>query len=171
MLQIILLTLFPFLVIYAAFSDLFSMTIPNAVSLALMAGFMVVALWTGMEWQTIAWHWAMFGLVLVVTFTLFACNVIGGGDAKLAAAVALWFGWEHSLFYFVIASLLGGLLTLLILKLRSVPLPDWIMKLEWAARIHRADHGVPYGISLGIAALWTYTNTAWLQMATLTTVQ
>lgn len=165
MLEFFLLTLFPFLVIYAAFSDLFSMTIPNTISLILMAGFVVLAYWTGMALEDFAWHWAMFAMVLAVTFTLFAFNVIGGGDAKLAAAVALWLGWEYSLYYFILASFLGGLLTLLVLKARGMILPEWLKTQSWAARIHRADQGIPYGISLGIAALMTYSHTAWMQAA------
>ena len=37
---------------------------------------------------------------------------IGGGDAKIAAATALWFGFDQLFPYLAVASLLGGLLTL-----------------------------------------------------------
>ena len=162
MLDLALIFFFPFFVIYGAASDLFSMTIPNRITLALMIGFMVMALWMKMDWVTIGWHWAMFALVLTITFTLFAFGVIGGGDAKLAAAIALWMGWEHSLVYFLLAAFLGGVLTILILKIRNIPMPDWILRQQWAADIYRAER-IPYGISMGIAALMIYAQTIWMQ--------
>src|SRR5262249_52418386 len=47
-------------------------------------------------------------VVLVAAFSLFARGVIGGGDAKLAAATALWLGFDHLLPYLLYASLIGG---------------------------------------------------------------
>lgn len=162
MLELALVFFFPFLVVYAAASDLFSMTIPNLITLALMVGFMVMAFWLKMDWVTIGWHWAMFAIVLAVTFTLFAFGVIGGGDAKLAAGIALWMGWEHSLMYFLMAAFLGGVLTILIVKLRNVPMPDWVLRQDWAARIYRVER-IPYGISMGAAAMMVYAQSIWMQ--------
>lgn len=162
MLELALIFFFPFLVVYGAASDLFSMTIPNVITLALMVGFMVIALWMKMDWVTIGWHWVMFAIVLAITFTLFAFGVIGGGDAKLAAGIALWMGWEHSLIYFLVAAVFGGVLTLLIMKIRSVPMPDWILRHQWAEDIYTAQR-IPYGISMGAAALMIYAQTIWMQ--------
>ena len=61
--------------------------------------------------------------VLVVAFGFFTRGWIGGGDAKLAAATALWLGFDHLLAYLVYASLFGGALTLLLLQFRTMPLP------------------------------------------------
>src|SRR3954467_15979189 len=84
-----LLVLFPFLMAYAAASDLLTMLIPNRISLALVAGFALMAATGPMSWLDIGLHVGAAALVLTVTFTLFALGVIGGGDAKLAAATAL----------------------------------------------------------------------------------
>ena len=62
-------------------------------------------------------------VVLVVAFGFFTHGWIGGGDAKLAAATALWLGFDHLLPYLVYASLFGGALTLLLLQFRMTPLP------------------------------------------------
>ena len=56
-------------------------------------------------------------------FACFAFGWIGGGDAKLAAVTSLWLGFGNLLDYFFIASIGGGLLTLLVLVARSAPLP------------------------------------------------
>ena len=163
MLNTALLLFFPFFMAFAAASDLVSMTISNKVSLALITGFMVFAIAIGMPLETIAWHWALFLVVLLVGFALFAFGTIGGGDAKLAASTALWLGWAHTMEYLVFAALFGGALTLILLKLRSVPLPNRFEKVDWVARLYRADEGVPYGIALSAAALMVYPETPWMQ--------
>jgi prepilin peptidase CpaA len=50
------LLLFPALMAFAAASDLFTMTISNRVSLALLAGFLVLAVLTGMGLHDILLH-------------------------------------------------------------------------------------------------------------------
>jgi len=143
MLETSLILFFPFVMAFAAASDLVSMTISNKISIALMVGFMVFALWMQMDIVTIGWHWAMFAIVLVISFTLFALGVIGGGDAKLAAATALWLGWEHTMEYVLIFAVMGGLMALVILRLRSLQLPERVSKVSWIARLYNADAGVP----------------------------
>jgi len=152
--------LFPALMAFAAWSDLFTMTISNRISVILVGVFFVLAFWSGMPFNEIGLHVAAALAVLVVTFTFFVCGWIGGGDAKLAAATALWLGFDQLLNYLVIASLLGGVLTLLIMRFRLMPLPALLANQEWAKRLHRMDAGVPYGIALAIAALWVYSDTA-----------
>ncbi len=162
-LDAIRLLLFPALMAFAASSDLFTMTISNRVSLVLVGGFFALALVTGMPAMTIATHVGAGALVLAITFTFFAFGWIGGGDAKLAAATALWLGFDQLLNYGIYASLLGGLLTLIIIRFRLMPLPAPLAEQEWAKRLHRMDSGVPYGIALAIAALMIYPDTAWMK--------
>ena len=162
-LDAIRLLLFPALMAFAASSDLFTMTISNRVSLVLVGGFFALALVTGMPAMTIASHVGAGALVLAVTFTFFAFGWIGGGDAKLAAATALWLGFDQLLNYGIYASLLGGLLTLIVIRFRLMPLPAPLAEQEWAKRLHRMDSGVPYGIALAIAALMIYPETAWMK--------
>src|SRR6185312_14360744 len=113
------LLLFPALMAFAAFSDLFTMTISNRLSIALAAGLALIALVSGMGLVDIGWHVAAAGLVLAVSFIFFTFGWIGGGDAKLAAATALWFGFEHLMDYMLHAALFGGILTLLLLQFRK----------------------------------------------------
>ncbi|MGH1592042.1 A24 family peptidase [Methylobacterium phyllosphaerae] len=148
-----LLILFPFLMAYAAASDLLTMLIPNRISLALVAGFAVLALTGPMSWTEIGVHCAAGSIVLLVTFALFAFGVIGGGDAKLAAATALWLGLDGLGDYLLVASLIGGALTLAILFARTHPLPIRIARMPFALHLHDAKTGIPYGIALSAAAL------------------
>ena len=98
-----------------------------------------------------------------LTFTCFALGWIGGGDAKLAAATALWFGFDHLVMYLAYASVAGGILTLLILQLRQWPLPAPLSSQPWLQRLHDKEGGVPYGIALAIGALLIYPETEWMK--------
>ena len=158
----VVLLLFPCLMAFAASSDFFTMTISNRVSLALAAGFLVLAPAVGMGIAEIGMHVAAAGTILTVTFCMFALGWIGGGDAKLAAATALWLGFDQLLPYLLLASILGGLLTLLIVQARVLPLPRALQGAGWAERLHRKDGGIPYGIALAAAALVVYPDTIWM---------
>jgi len=159
------LLLFPALMAFAASSDLFTMTISNRLSLMLAGGFFLLALIIGMGLATLGMHLAAAALVLVVAFIFFARGWIGGGDAKLVAATALWFGFGHLLDYLIWASLLGGALTLLLLQFRQFDLPQVLARQKWIERLHDANAGVPYGIALAAAALIVYPTTPWMTAA------
>lgn len=157
------LLVFPGLMAFAAASDVVTMTISNKVSLALIGGFLVVAVLSGLGGSDIALHLAAGATVLMAGFVCFACGWIGGGDAKLAAATALWFGFEGLLSYLFAASLLGGALTLLMVQFRMLPLPQLLSGQTWAERLHSKDAGVPYGVALAAAALLLYPDTIWMK--------
>ncbi|MBS0249117.1 MAG: prepilin peptidase [Proteobacteria bacterium] len=160
------LALFPTLMAFAASSDLLTMTISNRLSLALTAGFAVLALTTGMPLAAIGMHVAAAAAVLVVGFIFFSQGWIGGGDAKLFAATALWFGFDHLLDYATYASIFGGVLTLVLLQFRKLPLPAVLARQPWIMRLHEERGGIPYGIALAAAALIIYPKTGWMPGAT-----
>ena len=156
------LLLFPALIAFAASSDLLTMTISNRISLALAGGFLLLAIITGMSPATIAMHAGAATLVLAAGFACFSFGWIGGGDAKLAAATALWFGFDYLLDYLVYASLFGGALTLLLIQFRLLPLPPVLARHDWIVQLHKKGGGVPYGIALAAAALTVYPKTGWM---------
>src|SRR6202161_657545 len=155
-LDIVRLLLFPALMAFAAASDLFTMTISNRVSLALAAGFLVLAVLSGMGFYDILAHVGAGAAVLAVSFACFTMGWVGGGDAKVAAGAALWFGFSHLLAYLVYASLFGGALTLLLLQFRQWPLPYPLAGQAWLLKLHAKESGIPYGIALAIGALVIY---------------
>jgi prepilin peptidase CpaA len=155
----------PLCLAFAAFTDLFTMTIPNRIPAILLGSFLLVAPFTGMEWSTIGMSLAAGLLVFSVTFSLFAINVMGGGDAKLLTATAVWFGFNQSLLVFLISvAYIGGILTLAILLIRSksnsilatgLPIPNSLLMAK----------KIPYGIAIGIAGLITYSDAPLVQSA------
>ena len=158
------LLLFPAMMAFAASSDLFTMTISNRIALILVAGFFGMAFVAGMSPNDVLSHVGAAFSVLAVTFVFFARGWIGGGDAKLAAATALWLGFDHLMPYLLYASIFGGVLTLAMIRFRLMPLPAMLAEQEWAKRLHRSDGGVPYGIALAAAALMIYPDTLWMKL-------
>jgi prepilin peptidase CpaA len=156
MLDFALLAVFPTLMAFAAASDLVTMTIPNKLSLALIIAFGAFAFASGLPAQTVLMHVVAGALMLVLCFGMFAVGWIGGGDAKLAAATALWLGFDTLLQYLFVAAIGGGLLTLAILYLRGATLPAFALQWPWLVRLCERKTGIPYGIALAAAALFVY---------------
>ncbi|UWU14247.1 prepilin peptidase [Rhizobium sullae] len=148
--------IFPLCLAMAAFSDLLTMTIPNRVSLILIAAFLIIAPLAGMPLPHIGMHLLAAMIVFLACFVLFALNVMGGGDAKLLSATAIWFGFNQSLLLFVVSvGLIGGLLTFLILLLRTqsntilaigLPVPNSLLLAK----------KIPYGIAIAIGGFMAF---------------
>jgi prepilin peptidase CpaA len=151
-----ILVIFPLCMAMAACSDLLTMSIPNRLSVVLLASFVAIAPFAGLSLEAFSLHIAAGAAVFAACFALFALNVMGGGDAKILTASAVWFGFDASLVnYLVYVSVFGGLLSLLILAVRAnhnilmvsrVPVPQTMLHAR----------KVPYGIAVGAAAFVAY---------------
>jgi prepilin peptidase CpaA len=149
--QFLLVAVLPAILLAAACWDLASFTIPNRLTLAVAASFGVFFLFLGLSLGTLGLHLLAGLIALVIGFALFALGYIGGGDAKLYAGVALWLG-PHDLFvYTLIATILGGFLTLSLLALRQLPLPAGLRQ-DWILKLHDSRSGIPYGVALAAGA-------------------
>jgi prepilin peptidase CpaA len=136
------------------------MRISNKLVLLLTVAFFIVAIAINLPLQQFAMHVLCALIVLAVAFGLFALRLIGGGDAKLAAATTLWLGFGMTLPYLAYAALFGGVLTILILVVRGIPLNPALARMGWLARLHNKRAGIPYGIALAIAGITVYSNSA-----------
>ncbi|CAK05701.1 prepilin peptidase [Rhizobium johnstonii] len=146
----------PLCLAMAAFSDLFTMTIPNRISVILTASFFVLAPLSGLGLAEIGMHLAGAAIVFSACFALFAFNVMGGGDAKLMSAAALWFGLNESLLFLMTdVAMIGGLITLLILLVRGqsdtilaigLPVPNSVLLAK----------KIPYGIAIAIGGFMAF---------------
>jgi len=154
---------FPVVMALAASSDLLTMRISNKLVLALVGGFFVLALIARTPLSDLGMNLLCALAVLVVAFTFYALHWVGGGDAKLAAATALWLGFGFTLPYLVYAALLGGALTLIILALRRIPLSPLVARFAFIERLHDAKSGIPYGIALAAAGMLVYVETPLFQ--------
>ncbi|MDK4740955.1 prepilin peptidase [Rhizobium sp. CNPSo 3464] len=166
MLEATTLLIFPLCLAVAAFSDLFTMTIPNRVSLVLLGSFIVLAPLLGLTWPDIGMHFAGAAIVFSVCFALFALNVMGGGDAKLLAVSALWFGYDPSLLAFLVyVALIGGAVTLFILVIRSHSSAIMAMGLPLPNSLLIAKK-IPYGIAIAIGGFLAFPSSPMVAAAT-----
>jgi len=151
--EVLVLALLPLLLAAAAGWDLASFTIPNFLQVALLAGFAVLAVALHLGASAIGLH-LLAGLIgLLLGLVLFALGYVGGGDAKLFAVVLLWLGLKDLMPYTLVATVLGGVLTLGLLALRRLPLPAVLARQSWILRLHGSKAGVPYGVALAAGVL------------------
>jgi len=152
MIELIALAAFAGLLVYAACSDVASLTIPNWLSVAMAALFGPLALLTHAPLLEIGVHYA-FGLaILTVGFFLFQANVLGGGDAKLLAAAAVWTGLGAFPVFILGTAVAGGALALAILTARNwspllAGLPPFV------TRLLTPKSGLPYGVAIMVGGL------------------
>ncbi len=163
--EILIIVALPLLLAVAAGWDIASFTIPNYLTLALVAAFAVFAVAANLSFATTGWHILAGFTGLFIGFTLFALGYIGGGDAKLFAAVVLWLGLKDLLAYALLASVLGGVLTLSLMLLRRYPLPNFLMRQAWLVKLHDPCSGIPYGVALAAGAFFLLPSTEVFRLA------
>ncbi|MDB5448473.1 MAG: prepilin peptidase CpaA [Phenylobacterium sp.] len=169
--QTAVLLVFPALVILGAVRDLVSYRIPNWISLALVAGFAVAAgvgALVGVPAGALWLDLAVGAAALVLGVAMFAFRWIGGGDAKLFAAAALWIGWPALETYLAATCLAGGALAALLLALRSAPVRALALSgPPWFARLAEPGESVPYGVAIAVGALAAFPASALVRAAQL----
>lgn len=146
---------FVFFMLLAAARDAMSFTIPNWLCGTLALIFPLAAAVLGLGWMDFGLHLLVGVVALLIGMALFAPGWIGGGDAKLVAVAALWFGWPDAMIFLGKAALMGGLLAVALIMLRRAA-PATGLPQRWMTGTLLADGApAPYGIALAAGALWT----------------
>jgi prepilin peptidase CpaA len=153
---LILLGVMPALVIVAGLHDLTTMTIPNWVSGLLILGFFPVALMVGLSPMIVAAHVGVALAALFVGAGMFALNWIGGGDAKLMAAVCLWLGVAGSGMFLLWTGLFGGLFCVMLIFGRFYSRPYLGGAPGWVAQLMEPKGDIPYGVAIAAGALMAF---------------
>ena len=141
---------------YAMWTDATSLTIPNWVSIVLLAAFAAFAI-LNLDLSTSLWHVAIAVIVFVVTFAFYALGWMGAGDVKFMTATSIWMGSGLILSYVFNVALLGALAAILLIVVRAFadPWRGWAAQINVIARIIELAESrkVPYGLPIGAAAL------------------
>lgn len=147
----------PLCLAMAAFSDILTMKIPNRIPVVLAVSFFAIAPFSGLDLATFGWSVIAGVCVFAACFALFALNVMGGGDAKILSAAALWYGFNGDLVSFLaLTGIFGGGLALIVLVIRAnqnfllvspIPIPMHFFK-------DRA--GIPYGVAIAASGFATF---------------
>ena len=130
------------LLIAAAITDLRARIISNRLNLAIAA---LAPLWwiaSGLDpWPDVAVQLLVGAAVFLLFAALFSVGMMGGGDVKLLAALALWFPWQAVISLLVLMALLGGLVTVVT-----------VIHHRMTRRLGQPE--IPYGVAISLAALW-----------------
>ena len=164
MLALIVVSVFPAALIVAAANDLYEFKIPNWISIVLIAVYPVAGVAVGAPISEIFEGFLIGAGALVIGFGLFAARIIGGGDAKLFAAIAPWVGAAalgHYLFYTAIA---GLALTLTIMTFRTLPILPVYARAPWLMNLHARKKDVPYGVALAAGGLLSFSQTPFFKL-------
>lgn len=153
-LSFIVVVIFASTMLLAAYKDATTMTIPNKISLALMASFFLVIPFTWPGWEGFGEHLLVGLTFLLAGFAVFAFGWLGGGDAKLMAATALWWQWDDVPLYVLTTTLIGAVIGLGLLFGRKF-IPVRILTAKWSQQLFRDEKKMPYGLALAGGALIT----------------
>ena len=137
----ILVGLLALILVVAAVIDMRTFTISNRLNLAV--ALMAPLFWWSAQipvWPNVAMQVAIAGGVFLLLAGAFYAGMMGGGDVKLAAALALWFSPASTIKFLVLMSLAGGVLTLLIVGLHR-------------ARKREGRPEIPYGVAIAFGGL------------------
>jgi len=137
------------LLLLAALMDIWLLRIANFFPVAIVILFCGWVYSCGFDralWQNVA----MFGATLAGATFLFSRGWFGGGDAKLLAAIALWFDFTGGAAFFLYVSLGGALLALTFMLLRRLLPPSLAEKHD--IRALKARGPIPYGIAISAGA-------------------
>lgn len=150
---ILALSVLALLVIAAAISDLATMEIPDWISVACVVLYPVFALACGQSWTAIGLHLAFAAAVFIAGFFAFQFGLMGGGDAKVIAAIAAWTGIGAFLPFVVVMAIAGGALAAVLLAARRLAkpgprLPSFLNRLLDPAR------GVPYAVAIAVGVIF-----------------
>ncbi|WP_443749164.1 A24 family peptidase [Asticcacaulis solisilvae] len=139
---------YPACLLWAAKTDIESMTISNRLTLGLAAAFLPAALLLGLSPEQWGVHLGLAFIGLIAGMVLFALRVMGGGDAKLIAATLIWLGGDGALAFLIYTALAGGALTLGLLWARRT-VGQFASALPVPIGQHlEAKADIPYGVAI-----------------------
>lgn len=136
------------LLVAAAVQDAVQLRISNLLVIAVIGLAVACVALVGVQsaiWQNVA----AFALVLVAGSIAFSRGMMGGGDIKLIAAVALWTDGSTALTLLLAIVLCGGLLALMLIGARTFAPQAASRRVAVLGR----NAGIPYGIAIALGSL------------------
>ena len=141
LLPLLLMGLLAILLVVAAVVDVRTFTISNSLNLAV--ALLAPLFWLSISlplWPNVAVQLAIAAAVFALFAAAFYGGVMGGGDVKLAAALALWFSPASTLRFLVLMSLAGGVVTVVAMVVHK-------------SRGNAGRPEIPYGVAIAFGGL------------------
>ena len=151
---------FAFLMLIAAWTDVMKFTIPNWIPAVMIAAWAISAPFLGISWSQAGLSAVVFAVTLGLGMALWAPGWLGGGDVKLIAAGALWFGWPDVMMFILGAAVAGGVLAVALLALRRL-VPALPVSPEAIGKTALAQGApAPYAVAIAAGALFVLPQSA-----------
>ena len=142
----------------AAWQDFRSLKISNKLSVAMFLLFWPAYFLQPDLFAPFVSHIISGVIVFLVTFLMFAANMFGGGDAKMASAMALWFGIKNMSAFIMVMALAGGILALVGFAIKKTGKIDVKNEASWLFQLQNGRNAIPYGIALCIGYVFCIVN-------------
>jgi prepilin peptidase CpaA len=160
----LVLAVFPAALLVAAANDIYEFKIPNWVSIILICAFPVAGVAVGASPRVIAEGFLIGAGALALGFALYAGKIIGGGDAKLFAAVAPWIG-ANALDVFLFNTALAGLgLAIFMSLFRMLPILPVYAHAPWLIELHGRKKDLPYAVAIAAGGFLSFSQTVFFQL-------
>ncbi len=156
-------SVFPLLIIAAGINDYFTFKIPNWLNALIALSVIPFALFFPMPGEVFAWHVVAGIVAMIAAFTVYAMGLIGGGDAKMIGACALWVGWEALMSFMIVTVIAGGVLALAMTVWGYLSTKQEADVGEWAKNLFSKKPDLPYGIAIAAGGIIVFPGTWWIQ--------
>lgn len=164
MLALLTLSVYPAALLIAAANDLYEFKIPNWVSLTLFLAYFAAGAVNGASLALIGEGLMISAAMLTVSFILFARNVIGGGDAKLLAAIAPWIGLSSLTGFLFNMAFAGGAMAIALIIFRKTPALPVYAHAPWVLRLHQRPKEMPYAVPIAAGGLLSFPQTPYFHL-------
>ena len=164
MISLILISILPAALLIAAATDLHEFKIPNWISITLFLAYFAAGLGLGAPASVMLEGLLIGAAGFVIGFALFAARIVGGGDAKLLAAVSPWIGLSSLGTFLFNMAFAGGVLAIALIVFRKTPPLAIYAQAPWIMRLHQKPKDVPYAVAIAAGGLLSFPQTPYFQL-------
>jgi prepilin peptidase CpaA len=158
------------IIIFAAVNDFLHLKIPNIISLTLVFLFFIAFsidyfFIEEVIFESLFSHVKIGLIVFIIMLIAFFMKYMGGGDAKLIPAIALWVGTEGVAQFAIVTAFIGMPLALIALffsrtsvglNLAEKIARNHFFSQGWINALANKKNVVPYGIAIAIGGLYAF---------------
>lgn len=160
----LILAVFPAALLVAAANDLYEFKIPNWVSIVLICAFPAAGLAVGAPPRIVIEGLLLGAGALTLGFGLYAGRIVGGGDAKLLAAMTPWIGASALGGFLFLTAIAGLVLAVVMIAFRKMPVLPIYAHAPWLMELHARKKDLPYGVALAVGGLLSFSQTPFFQL-------
>lgn len=164
MIAYLIISIFPAALLVAAANDIYEFKIPNWISIILVCAYPACGLAVGAAPSVIFEGLLIGAAALVVGFALFAGKIVGGGDAKLLAAISPWVGLGAMGVFLFYTAFAGLVLAIGVSMFRKLPVLPVYARAPWLIEFHSRGRDLPYAVALGAGGLLSFSQTPFFQL-------